>query len=96
METIICNDFSLHMLIEDSTIQIKKISLEKFNEILNTVEYVSCIGDKDIANALGLAFNKSNIVLNENNKLIVAKLSGGRTITDISKNFDFYEINYVC
>lgn len=98
-KTIICNDFSLDMLSENCTINIEKISSEKFNEIVDNNKYLTRIGNKNIADVLGLEFNKGNISLDNDTRLIVAKLTGGelsKNTTELPKNleFEFYDIEY--
>lgn len=99
MKTIVCNDFSLEMLSENCTINIDRISSEDFTDIISNVKYINRIGNKDIANALGLEFNKGQISLNEDTRLIVAKLVGGElseNFTALPSNleFKFFDIKY--
>ena len=95
LKTIICNDFSLSMLDEDCKLDIKQLSLKEFNKILTDSTFECCIGNKKIADNLGLYVNKKNISLNKYTRLIVAK-----PINDIVTNkssdlkFKFFEIKY--
>lgn len=88
MKTIICNEFSLHMLHEKCSLIFDRISFQKFKEIVASGDYIACIGDENIANRLCLEYNKSNIILDENTRLIVAK-----SINNDSE-FEFYDIKY--
>lgn len=95
MKTIICNEFSLHMLDENCTLKIDRIPFSKFQEILNTCNYTTCIGNKNIANVLNLDFNRSKIVLGKDTRLLVTKLIGGEVPSDkksIESEFEFYDI----
>lgn len=73
------------------------ISFKKFNEIVENCDCITCIGDENIANILGLEYNKSNINIDENTRLVVAKLIGGECPSNeklIESNFEFYDIKY--
>ncbi len=73
------------------------ISFKKFNEIVENCDYVAYIGDKNIANVLGLEYNKGNINIDKNTRLVVAKLIGGECPSDngvIESEFEFYDIKY--
>lgn len=95
MKTIICNDFSLDMLDEDCTVNIKKISLKEFRNIVNTDNIECCIGDKKIAESLGLEYNKKHISLNKYTRLIVAKpLNNVSNAKSSDLKFKFYELKY--
>ncbi len=97
LKTILCNAFSLQMLIKDCTIEIKEISPKKVKEIIELGNYISYIGNEDIANVLGVEFNKGNITLDKNTRLIVVQLVGGRLpigCIELPKGseFKFYEV----
>ena len=95
MKTIICNDFSLDMLDEDCKVNIKRISMKEFDNILNNGNFECCIGDKKIADCLGLYESKKHISLNKYTRLIVAKPINDITITDTSDlKFKFFELKY--
>lgn len=95
MKTIICNDFSLDMLDEDCKVDIKRISMEEFNDIVNNANFECCIGDKKIADCLGLYKSKRHISLNKYTRLIVAKPINDVSITETSDlKFKFFELKY--
>ena len=73
MKTIVCNDFSLEMINRKCIVAIEEISLSEFIEIIETEEYQTIIGNKFIAKEFGLEFNKGEINLNKNTRLIVVK-----------------------
>lgn len=95
MRTVICNDFSLDMLSEDCNISIKRISLKDVNNIIDNSSFECTIGNKKIADYLGLFEYKQNIVLDKFTRLIVAKPINDITVTETSDlKFKFYEIKY--
>lgn len=76
-----------------------KISFEKFNEIVENDEYIVRIGDKNIADVLGLKYEKGNISIDDNTKLVVAKLISNECPSkydeSVESSFEFYEIQYL-
>ena len=75
------------------------ISFKKFNEIVENCDYVAYIGDKNIANVLGLEYNKGNINIivkrKENNKkyLLHERRYNGLNRHFYFKDFDGDNIN---
>ena len=85
------------MLKKQGFLSFKKISYSLFKEIIAGGHIVR-IGDKNIADVLGLKYNKGNIVLDKDSRLIVAKLVGkeepSKDESLIESEFEFWEIKY--
>ena len=71
------NAFSLQMLENpECKLIIHELELEEFDAI-KTGAY-SCVGHKDLANILGVEYNRETISLKRGDCLLVAQLWGGR------------------
>lgn len=91
----VANAFSLQMLREpDCLININRLSEEDFKKL--SFDAYSIIGHKDIADVLGLEYNRESVKVNPDDIVLVAQLSGGRLpegATKIPKN---RKIEYFC
>lgn len=96
---IVCNNFSLDMLTEGITIsKFKKITPSEFRDIIENEEYISRIGNQEIANILGVPYNKGNIRFEKGITLAIAKLQGkplpkGAIELPEGNSFNFYEVS---
>lgn len=74
----LANSFSGQMLTElgDCTIH-RKIIIPKLPEV-DLSEYKSVIGHQDLADMLGVEYNREFVTLHEGDELLVAQVIGGR------------------
>ncbi len=77
MNTYLSNAFSLQMLQgRRGTLNWEIISQKKFND--ETADAHSRVGKVDIANILGVEFNREPICLKDNDLLYIAQVYGGK------------------
>lgn len=93
----VCNAFSLQMLKDTGvsiniSINLKEISERTFKRLAENAK--SIIGHKDLANLLGLEFNRESIKIDKNDELIVCQVWNGRLPEGCTTLPDDVELKY--
>lgn len=77
MRTIVCNAFSLQMVRPEDWARIKIESIDMLDaHVIENAE--SAVGHADTAAVLGVKMNRTSIMLEDGDTLLVAQLMGGR------------------
>lgn len=75
----ICNSISPQMMTStDMNYSIHEITEEQFYEAIESKETWSCVGHRDLANILGVAYNRESIKVRDGDYLLIAQLNNGR------------------
>ena len=73
----IANAFSLQMLTNpNGCVRYNEISKERFDYLSH--DAISYVGHEDLANILGVTFNRESLKLRQGDTLLVAQVTGGR------------------
>ena len=73
----VVNAFSFQMIRDPNCLlAVHELEQEEFEKLTEGV--LSMVGHEDLANVLGVKYNRENIVLNKGDTLYVAQVMGGR------------------
>lgn len=73
----ITNSFSCQMIRDPNClVAIHELDLHEFQRLSDGV--LSVVGHKDLANIIGVKYNRESIILNKGDTLYVAQVTGGR------------------
>jgi hypothetical protein len=107
MKIYLGNAFSLQMIPEGGIIEVNKLTIEQVLESLIDEDILEgIIGHEDTANLvnsilnLNLTHSRKSIVLNDDDILVVAQVTGGRLpvgCTELPEGckLEFYSVNFV-